>query len=161
MLPHGAQTHPMSTVPSLDAQVDLEGVPVEVIGSQVGGPHLDLGLGVTMLLAHTEPGHVGSGALGHRRHPGIGCVEHGPTVRPQCLEDLALGPGDGVPTAELTQMGGAHVEHHGDVRGNDVGEPTDVATTTCPHLGDEECGVPLHGTGREGHPDLVVERADR
>ena len=84
---------------------------------------------------------MATGPRGHPSHQFIGSIEDSPAVRAESLDDFALGPGDDLTGSELAQVGGPDVEDHGDVGGDDGGQPRNVAESASPHLGDEECGL--------------------
>src|SRR5699024_5027118 len=106
------------------------------------------------------PGDDGSrGALGHGGDEPVLGVEHGAAVGCERFDELPLGGGDRLHASELAQVGGADVEHEGDVRPGDRGELGDVADAARPHLEHQEAGPGGDAQDGQRQAELVVEAA--
>src|SRR5699024_10329128 len=115
-------------------------------------------LGAADVTGGEAPGDDGGrGAFGHRGDEPVLGVQHGAAVRRERFDELALGGGDRVHTAELAQVGGADVEHEGDVRPGDRGELGDVADPARAHLEHQETGPGGHAQHGQRQAELVVE----
>src|SRR5690606_27377576 len=91
-----------------------------------------------------------------RAHCRVVVVEHGQPAGVERAHDLGLGGGDGLPGAELPEVGGTDVEDDGDVRGRDLREVGDVPGAPGTHLHDEVPGLRGDAGDREGNTDLGV-----
>ena len=98
--------------------------------------------------------------LGHRGHRGVIDVEDHHSGRRNSLGQFGFRRGDGLAGAELAEVGGADVEHHGDRRRRDRGQRGDVAGVARRHLQDQDsrCRV-CRAQHRPRVAELVVERA--
>ncbi|MPM42308.1 hypothetical protein SDC9_88973 [bioreactor metagenome] len=135
-------------------------VPVQLVGRDVGRPHLELPA-VRGPGTDGEPGDVTAGAGGHRGDPRVVPVEDRPAVLVERLDEFTLGLRGHVLGAELAEVGVPDVEDDGDGGRGDRAQVGDVAEAPGTHLGDEEAGgVVAPGRGERG-TDLVVERAER
>ena len=108
--------------------------------------------------------HLGLRARCHRSHEGIVRIQHRyPAVcrGGQGLNELALGLGDIFTRTKLTQVGGAHVEHHAHRRGRDLGQVANMADAARGHLRHEETRMLIAAQGGIGKAHLVIEGARR
>ena len=102
---------------------------------------------------------VRTAGVGAARHGGdqvVVGVEHGRAVGRQRLDDLALGLRDRLARAELADVGGADVEHGGDLRRRDLAQVGDVPDPPGAHLDHEVAGLGVGGQHGQWDAELVV-----
>ena len=95
----------------------------------------------------------------HRRHERVVGVEHGRTGRRERLDQLTLGPRHVLDGSEELRVRGGDGGDHAHARSRDVAQVADVPRGACSHLDDDRLARLARGEDRQGHTQLVVERA--
>jgi hypothetical protein len=131
-----------------------EGVPPICISYKSGCPD------TAVKRLHRGPRqHVTPSTPPHRPDKRIFNVQNGPTISWEGFHQLAFGLGDRGLSAELPDMGLAHVQHHTHPGWCDVTEVCDVANPTRTHLRNEELGLLVDSSDSEWYTELVIEVA--
>src|SRR5215207_922566 len=131
-----------------------EGVPPISVSYESGCPD------TTVKRLDRRPGqHVTASTPPHRPDKRIINVQNGPTISWQGFHQFAFGLGDCGLSAELPDMGLAHVQHHTHPWRCDVTEVSDVASPPRTHLRNEEPGLLVDSSDGQWHSELVIEVA--
>ena len=86
-------------------------------------------------------------------------IDDGQTAGTEILEDLRLGPADGLPALEVGQVDVVHIGDYGDVRAHSLPQPADLPGAV--HAGLDHRRLVLRQQGQEGQrrADVPIEVA--